>query len=294
MKGFLSPKTADPRVQGWTSPHYHVSPDKAVPQGILVLVFPGTTGKPRDYRKFADQAGALGLHCLVLRYPNDISINELAAGDPAAHLPLRLDHWDGIGRTGKVSLAPGETIGDRLQAAMSWLDKNRPGEGWGRFLSEGAMDWTKVAAVGHSLGGGYAALLAKHHSLDRCAMLGWADWDRTDGRLADWVLTAPDWETPALRRFWVGHERDEMVPREVGEAMGAVVVPAARSARIESDDPPWGRARILWTDLEASGEWPTGQPCHNSLALDIETPRWPDGSCVLADLWTWILVGRGL
>ena len=294
MKGFLSPKTADARVQGWTSPHYHVSPDKAVPQGILVLVFPGTTGKPRDYRKLADQAGALGLHCLVLRYPNDISINELADGDLAAHLPLRLDHWDGAGRTGKVSLSPGETIGDRLEAAMAWLDKNRPDERWSQFLSNGAMEWSKVAAVGHSLGGGYAALLAKHHRLDRCAMLGWADWDRKDGRLADWVLTAPDWETPALRRFWVGHERDEMVPREVGEAMGAVVVPAARTARIESDDPPWGRARILWTDLEPSGECPTGQPCHNSLALDVETPRWPDGSCVLSDLWTWILVGRGL
>jgi dienelactone hydrolase len=294
MKGFLSPKTADARVQGWTSPHYHVSPEKAAPQGILALVFPGTTGKPRDYRKLADQAGALGLHCLVLRYPNDVSINELAAGDPAQHLPLRLDHWDGVGRTGKVALAPAETIEVRFQAAMRWLAENRPEEGWGRFLPDGVLDWSKVAAIGHSLGGGYAALLAKHHALDRCVMMAWADWNRENGQLADWVMTAPDWETPALRRFWVGHERDEMVPRPLGEAMASVVVPAARSARVESDDPPWARARILWTDLEPSGEWPTSQPCHNALVLDVETPRWPDGSCVLADLWTWLLVGRGV
>lgn len=294
MKGFLSPKTADVRVQGWTSPHYHVSPDKATPQGILALVFPGTTGKPRDYRKLADQAGALGMHCLVLRYPNDVSINDLAADVPAMHLPLRLDHWDGAGRTGKVALAPGETIEARLFAALRWLVENRAEEGWGLFFPEGVLDWSKVAAIGHSLGGGYAALLAKHHTLDRCVMLAWADWNRENGQLADWVLTAPDWETPALRRFWVGHERDEMVPRTVGEAMAAVVVPAARSATVEADDPPWGRARILWTDLEPSGEWPTAQPCHNAVVLDVETPRWPDGSCVLADLWAWLLVGRGV
>ena len=258
------------------------------------MVFPGTGGKPRDYRKLADQAGALGLHALVLRYPNDTSINELAAGDPAAHLPLRLDHWDGAGRSGKVDLAPGETIEARLLAALRWLSRERAGEGWGTFLRDGALDWSRVAALGHSLGGGYAALLAKHHPLERCVLFAWADWNRADGRLADWVLSAPDWATPPAKRFWIGHERDEMVPRAVGEEMISVVVPAARSARVESDDPPWGRARVLWTDLEPSGEWPTGQPFHNSVVLDVETPRWPDGSCVLADLWTWTLVGRAV
>lgn len=294
MKGFLSPKNVDPRVQGWTSPHYHVSPDKATPQGILALVFPGTTGKPRDYRKLADQAGALGLHCLVLRYPNDMSINEMAAGDPLGHLPLRSDHWDGANRSGRVELAAGECIRDRLVGALRWLSENRSDEGWGQFLSGESLEWAKVAAIGHSLGGGYAALIAKYHRLDRCVMIAWADWNRSDGHLADWVLTAPDWATPPKSRFWVGHERDEMVPTEVGEAMANLVAPGARSARIESDDPPWGRARVLWTDLEPSGEWPTAQPCHNALALDVETPRWPDGTCVLSDLWTWILVGRGL
>ena len=294
MKGFLSPKTADARAQGWSSPHYHVSPDKAVPQGVLALVFPGTTGKPRDYRKLADQAAALGMHCLVLRYPNDQSINELSEGDPRGHLALRQDHWDGANRTGRVKMPSGECISDRLVAALSWLGENRPLEGWGQFCSPDGLDWSRVAAIGHSLGGGYAALLAKEHRLDRCVMLAWADWDRKDGKLADWVLTAPDWKTPPNRRFWMGHERDEMVPASVGEAMATIVVAGSRVARVESDDPPWGRARVLWTDLDASGEWPTAQPCHNSLALDVETPRWPDGSCVLADAWTWMLVGRDL
>jgi len=292
MKGFLSPKTVDPRISGWTSPHYHASPDKAAPQGILALVFPGTTAKPRDYRKFADQAAALGIHALVLRYPNDVSINEMADGDLALHLPLRLDHWDGADRTGRVGLAPGECIRDRLLAALEHLVKNRPDEGWGRFLSSQGVEWSRVAVVGHSLGGGYAALVAKEHAVDRCVTFAWADWDRKEGCLADWVLTAPDWATRPSRRFWVGHLRDEMVPLHVGEAMAAVVAPNARTGRIESDDPPWGRARVLWTDLDASGEWPTSQPCHNSLVLDVETPRWPDTTCVLADAWTWLLVGR--
>lgn len=291
MKGFLSPKSVDPRVQGWTSPHYHASPDKAAPQGVLALVLPGTGGKPRDYRKLADQASALGMHCLVLRYPNEVSINELALSG-SDHLALRLDHWDGANRTGRVVLAAGECIRDRLLAALDGLAKNRPEEGWSRFLSDKGIDWGRVAAIGHSLGGGYAALLAQGNELDRCVMLGWADWNRGDGTLAPWVRDSVGWKTPVQRRFWVGHVRDEMVPTAVGEAIAAAVVPGSKTARIESDDPPWGRARILWTDLDASGEWPTAQPCHNSLALDVETPRWPDGSCVLADTWTWLLVGR--
>lgn len=291
MKGLLSPKSADPRVQGWTSPHYHVGPE-ASPQGILVLVFPGTGGKPRDYRELADQAGALGLHCLVLGYPNDESINHLAGDDPASHLALRQDHWDGGDRTGRVALAAGESISERLLAALRALAGKCPDEGWDRYLLDGGPDWSRIAAIGHSLGGGYAALLARERALDRCAMLGWADFCRADGRLADWLAGAADWRTPVERRFWVGHERDEMVPRAVGEAMASLVVPGARAANVESEDPPYGRARVLWTDLDPSGEWPTGQPRHNSLALDVETPRWPDGSCVLADLWTWILVGR--
>jgi hypothetical protein len=292
MKGFLSPKLADPRVAGWTSPHYHASPDKASPQGILALVFPGTTGKPRDYRKFADQAAALGIHALVLRYPNDVSINELADGEVTLHLPLRLDHWDGANRTGRVGLAAGECIRDRLLAALDHLAKNRPDEGWCQFLSQSGVEWSRIAAVGHSLGGGYAALLAREHALDRCVTFAWADWDRTEGHLAEWIMGAGEWGTPVSRRFWVGHLRDELVPQSVGEAMVESVVPGARIARIESGDPPWARARALWTDLDSSGEWPTAQPCHNSLVLDVETPRWPDTTCVLADAWTWLLVGR--
>ncbi len=294
MKGFLSPKLADSRVVGWTSPHYHVSPDKVLPQGILALIFPGTTGKPRDYRKLAEQAGALGLHALVLRYPNDVSINDLASDGRADHLSLRRDHWDGGNRSGKVDLARGECISDRLNAAMNWLGEHRSEEGWGQFLTQDALDWSKVAALGHSLGGGYAALLAADHELDRCVTFAWADWNRSNGQLADWVMKAKAWATPSSRRFWVGHERDEMVPHSVGEAMAKVMVPGAKNARIESDDPPWGRARILWTDLDPSHDWPTAQPCHNALVLDVETPRWPDTTCMLADAWTWTLVGRDL
>jgi len=280
-RGFLPPREVDERTERWTSPHYFSAPNLSAPQGVLTLIFPGTGGQPRDYRLLADQASALGLHALALRYPNDTSINDLAQEDPAAHLELRLDHWDGGNRTGKVDLRPGESILERATGALRRLATERPGENWSQFLSDGGPDWTKVAAVGHSLGAGYAALAAKLHHLDRVATLGWAEWCRDSGTTADWTLETSGWATPFRVRFSLLHERDEMVPVAVGRELAERFTGQSRD-----------RAQRLVTDLDPSEEMPVPSPCHNSLAIDAKTPRWPDGGAVLSDAWTWLLAGR--
>ena len=180
-RGFLLPRSVDERTERWTSPHYFSAPNLSAPQGLLTLIFPGTGGQPRDYRLLADQASALGLHALVVRYPNDTSINEMAGDDPLAHLELRLDHWDGKGRTGMVDLRPGESILERTTGALRRLAADRPTENWGQFLLEDGPDWKKVAAVGHSLGAGYAALAACLHRLERVVTMGWGEWCRASG-----------------------------------------------------------------------------------------------------------------
>jgi dienelactone hydrolase len=291
-RGFLLPREVDERTERWTSPHYFSAPNLSAPQGILALVFPGTGGQPRDYRLLADQASALGLHALAVRYPNDTSINDLAGDDPGAHLDLRLDHWDGADRTGRVGLRPGESILERMAGALRKLAADRPWEDWGRFLRDGAPDWTKVAAVGHSLGAGYAALAAKLHPLERVVTMGWAEWCRDSGEVADWTRETSGWATGEAVRFSLLHERDEMVPVSVGRELADRFTGSHREEVVESGDPPWGRARRLVTDLDPSEEVPVPSPCHNSLAIDAKTPRWPDGGAVLADAWTWLLAGR--
>jgi len=291
-RGFLSPRSVDERTERWTSPHYFSAPHLASPQGLLVLIFPGTGGQPRDYRLLADQASALGLHALVLRYPNDTSINELAGDDPSAHLDLRLDHWDGKDRTGRVGLRPGESILERLTGALRQLETERPRENWGRFLTESAPAWGAIAALGHSLGAGYAALAGRLHRLDRVVAVGWAEWCRQSGTPARWTEPDPDWATPPALRFSLLHERDELVPVSIGRELALRFTGKDLERRVESGDPPWGRVRRLVTDLDPSSEHPSASPCHNSLALDAFTPRWPDGGAVLSDAWTWLLAGR--
>jgi len=291
-RGFLSPRTVDERTERWTSPHYFSAPHLAAPQDLLALIFPGTGGQPRDYRLLADQASALGLHALVLRYPNDTSINELAGGDPAAHLDLRLDHWDGKDRTGRVALRPGESILERATGALGRLESDRPKEGWGRFLADADPAWPKIVALGHSLGAGYAALAGRLHRLERVVTIGWAEWCREGGAGARWTGPEAEWATPVEFRFSLLHQRDEMVPVDVGRELAERFTGDDREGRVESGDPPWGRVRRLVTDLDPSLEHPSPSPCHNSLALDAFTPRWPDGGAVLSDAWTWLLAGR--
>lgn len=290
MKGFLPPRDCDGRVQRWTSPHYLSRNDRVRAAGRLCLILPGTGGLPRDYRRVADQAADLGLHALVLRYPNDVSINELAAGDVSRHEPLRRTVWDGRVRDGGDALPEGECLRDRLVAALAAAARTRPDEGWERFLSEGEPAWETFAVVGHSLGGGYAALMALEHPLERVVCAGWADWDRGVGEIVPWVRRA--WATPSSRRFCLFHRRDELVPEPVARRMAAAVCPEATECVVESDDPPYGHARVLWTDLDPAREHPTASPHHNALAVDVELPRFWDGANMLADAWTYLLVGN--
>ncbi|MEN9352685.1 MAG: hypothetical protein RL318_10 [Fibrobacterota bacterium] len=277
-------------------------------RGRLALLFPGTGGKPRDYRAMADHAAALGYHALVLSYPNDASINQLAGDDLALHLPLRLDHWDGGCRTGMVDLESGEAILDRLVLALGKLALQYPEQGWDGYVTEivlrerlddrqvraGLADllhWPKIAAIGHSLGGGYAALAASRHALDRAVVMGWADWSRSTGELAHWVDSFADARTSVTRRFALLHERDEMVPCRMATRVAERFCGDGLRASVESGTFPWGGARLLSTDFDPSQEGSTKTPCHNCLALDVCTPRWPDGSAVLEDVWSWMLTG---
>jgi pimeloyl-ACP methyl ester carboxylesterase len=154
--------------------------------------------------------------------------------------------------------------------------------------------WEKVVAVGHSLGAGYAALAALRHPLERAVALGWADWCRGTGAVADWVRDGGSFRTPASRRFALVHERDETVPCEVATRVAAVFCGEGRRVSVESGTPPWDGARLLSTDFDPSAERASGSPCHNCLALDLCTPRWPDGSAVLEDAWTWMLAGGAI
>jgi len=298
VSGFLSPRACDPGLESWLSPHWFVSPAIAS-CSRLALILPGTAGKPRDYRALANHAATLGCHALVLSYPNDTSINELAGENASLHEALRLDHWDGGRRTGAVGLGPGDSILERLASALAKLSEQYPEHGWGRYLAplpgqelSQAVAWDKVVGIGHSLGGGYVALAAKLHRLDRAVVMGWADWCRESGQIADWIRSDTPFATPPQRRFVLVHERDEMVPYGMARAVAGYFCPDTQVRRVESGSYPWERVRWLATDFDPSSEWPVPAPCHNCLALDVCTPRWPDGSAVLEDAWSWLLAGE--
>lgn len=284
-RGFLLPRDADARIQGWTGPHYHAAPIDR-PQGRLVVVLPGTKALPREYRMLSNQAVALGLHVLVLRYPNDDSVNELFAREGTGHAEIRQNVWSGQG-SGPIE-APDSILG-RLIAALAWLAAHRPGEGWAMFLDQGSPVWSKLAMVGHSLGGGYAFLASGLHRVERAVCLGWADWNRSTGEVAPWI--GADGGEPG-RRFGLLHASDEMVPLDVGIAAWRQGGGLGEPRKVEAEDPPWGRSRLLVTDLDPEPGTNIPVPRHSSLALDGATPLWMDGTPVLVDAWTWLLVGE--
>jgi len=289
--GRLSPVDVDPTQRRWRSPHLFAAPERGRTYGALVLLLPGTGGEPSHYSALCLQAVRMGFHVLSLRYPNDISINELAGDDPAAHLDLRLDHWDGGDRTGKVRLARGESILERFRGALLHLARTRPAEGWEAYLEVNEPAWGKIRAVGHSLGGGYAALASRLHALERAVVLGWSDRVPGTGQPAEWIGDARDWPTPVRARLGMRHRSDERVDEEGWDATASKYLFAPEERSVEGGDPPWGRCRNLSTDLDPAADRAVPDPRHNSLAYDPCLARWADGTPVLLDAWTWLLAG---
>jgi len=53
------------------------------------------------------------------------------------------------------------SIVNRAEKLLAYLDRQFPTEAWGQYLTSGSLDWSKVVISGHSQGGGHAGVLTK-------------------------------------------------------------------------------------------------------------------------------------
>ncbi|HEY0251819.1 MAG TPA: hypothetical protein VGC41_09850, partial [Kofleriaceae bacterium] len=159
--------------------NYALAPTGAA-SGFLVLYLNPSLGSPAfsiatPTENIYTAATANGHHVLALSYASKQVIGQVCGTDNACYLDTRLTVVSGVVQPNAAQAVKDVTatvgIDSRALLGIQYLAAHDPGGGWSQFLANGAIDWSKVIVMGHSQGGGHAAMIAKLQHVARLVAL---------------------------------------------------------------------------------------------------------------------------
>jgi hypothetical protein len=280
----ISPAVVNPKVTRWTENHF-VWLDSAKQGARIMLLLPGSTGRPGNFRSIGAVAAQQGYRAIGLMYPDDISVMGACRRDRDDDCMANMRHEvvTGAARSPHVQVDRDNSIDGRLADLLRKLAADFPAERWDQFLEEdGTPRWSRIAVGGLSQGGGHAAYIAKLRDVPRVVMFG-SPTDGLRGDVAHWMRIG---KTPADRHYGFRHERDRfesISPNWNALGMGRF----GREMRIDAATTDFGGThRFTTAVLPATGSW---EQAHPSVFSDGATPRRPDGSPVFDAIWRYLL-----
>ena len=331
IRYIVPPQATDDRIDGAVANHYVWLDTTARSNHKLFLFLPSGRSAPDTFQLVGQEAARLGYHVISLMYQNDLILVALcgaaaarsAADGSACYESARLDIIDGRGRSAAIpelaqagfAVSEANSIDNRLTRLLDSLDAWHPGQGWSRFLVNGAPKWSRIAVGGHSQGGGEAAMIAKIRLVPRVVMFSSVPDTVPAGQAPAWISSH---KTPSHRYFALAHDCDQFFRSIVASwdslGMNASVASSPRADRPgtfcrnwtstsrnapvapEHSAPPYGGTHVLITDLQPQvcPPPPAGaykhRCSHQSTASDLFTPRNPvDGTPLLRDAWRYLL-----
>ena len=238
------------------APHVTINPSPSVtPQGKLLVFLPGTQGRPSQYTYILRAGASRGFHAIGLNYPNQTAMGALCqvSSDPECYWSARNVVVFGAGTpvAGQSPVTKADSIVNRLDKLLAWMQATYPAESWGQFvLSNGTVDWSKVVLAGHSQGGGHVGVLAKSVALNRAVYFSSPeDWYENTDTPANWPRTRAN-VTPADQQYGFGSDDDTLVPNAHAfthwNNLG-LPTPATGPVSVDSASSPFGNSRQLRT-----------------------------------------------
>jgi hypothetical protein len=287
----ISADQTDQEIDEWLQPHV-IEIDRTVqPHDLLVVHFPGSFDVPANSKLILQHAARRGYPAIGLRYPNSWTVNSLCSSstDPDCFEKVRMEILDGIDRSDSLSVTEANSITNRLEKLLDYLDGEFPEDDWGRFLNgDGSVAWSKIVVAGHSQGAGHAAMVAHVHRVARVAMFaGVADYSAYFGEPSDWLTDAG--ATPIADYYGFGHTGDTLVPMDrlidIWTALGLAEM--GQPVNVDGTSPPFGGSHMLFTSAQPAVSG--GYPEHNSVVVDQYTPKLEDDSPLFAEVWDFML-----
>ncbi|MDR3734588.1 MAG: hypothetical protein P4L10_03525 [Acidobacteriaceae bacterium] len=224
----VTPTEADPGLKTeFSDPNVVVMPrDAARPE--LVVLLPGTSGRPSGYSLLISTLADDGFRVIGLMYDNKPTEDKACdkTSDVECHRAFREERFTGHAPRATVQNSPEEGIEHRLVMLLKYLNNAHPKDGWTQYLDGDKPAWGKIIISGHSQGSGHAAYIAKHHEVARAVLFS-GPYDvidiRTAPKLAKWL--SDDSKTPMDRWYAEYHEHDLGEPI-IPMTLGALKVPA--------------------------------------------------------------------
>ncbi len=287
------PSTTDAAIDTFDLPHGVYFNNSAKSKNKLVVFIPGTNGNGNGAKRFSQVAADEGFHALVLSYPSSIPATSCRTeNDDNCFENFRREIIEGKDLSNLIQVNQANSIENRLQKLLSYLNKNFVNEKWGQFLTEtGDINWEKLILAGQSQGGGHAPLIAKYHKVSRVIMFGGPkDYDKNNNKPAKWYSEGA---TPLKNYFTFNHKQDLQgctFPQqlEILEMLG--LNKFGDPVDIDKTKPPFNNSRILITDYP--GSTVTSLVAHTSVMGDSRTPLDKDGIPLFKPVWIYMLMAE--
>ncbi|MBK1986392.1 hypothetical protein A0J48_002305 [Sphaerospermopsis aphanizomenoides BCCUSP55] len=280
------PQDTDTAIDDWLEPH-HIALDQSVTlRNKLVVFFPGSFGKVTRQQLIIQELAHLGYHTINISYPNTWTVASLCRHnhDPHCLEKARLEIIFGRGDCDVLKISRHNSIENRLIKLLAYLNLKYPQQKWGQYLDKNLPNWEQIVVIGHSQGGGHAALLGKQHSVARVVMLAApADFSWVLGESAPW-LSIPG-QTPAERYYGFTHIKDEGYDRiqKAWELLG--MDKYGPIVNVDGQQPPYKHSHRLVTNMMPARP----EKYHGSVATDGPTPKFSDGTPVFKSVWQYLL-----
>lgn len=266
------------------APHIAINPSASInPKGKLLVFLPGTQGRPGQYTYILRAGASRGFHTIGLNYPNQTAMGALCqvSSDPECYWSARnvVVFGGSAPVNGQSPVTKADSIVNRLEKLLAWMQTTYPAEGWGQFvLTNGSVDWSKVILAGHSQGGGHVGVLAKSVALNRAVYFSSPeDWYENTDTPATWPRTRAN-VTPADQQYGFGSDDDTLVPNSHAfthwDNLG-LPKPATGPVSVDSTSAPFSNSRQLRTKQAfnpASTAITLALKYHGVTVVDTSTP----------------------
>jgi hypothetical protein len=283
---WVYPSTTDAAITTFNATHFVSVQTGGILKNLLFVNIPGTNRTPSQCKVIAQKAVTLGYHAISLTYPNTTAGNPLCGptGDTTCHSRLRREVIDGIDRHPSIAITPTNSIINRLTKLLIYMNKVQPTQGWGQYIVNGQINWSKVIIGGHSQGGALAGVIGRFYPVKRILMFSMVDF-LNNGKI-------PDWEKLTFNNanyYSLINMNDELVPWSKVNAVWTAVGWKTYGNYINVDwNPyPYNNSHLLISTYKPTST--SIDPYHNMTGVDSYFPKFSNGKYVYEKAWEYML-----
>jgi hypothetical protein len=283
---WVYPSTTDPAITTFNATNFVSVQTGGILKNLLFVNIPGTNRTPSQCKVIAQKAVAMGYHAISLTYPNTTAGNPLCGptGDTTCHRRLRREVVDGVDRHPSIAITPTNSIINRLTKLLIYMHKVQPAQGWGQYIVNGQINWSKVIIAGHSQGGALAGVIGRFYPVKRIIMFSMVDF-LNNGKI-------PDWEKLSFNNanyYSLINMNDELVPWSKVNAVWTAAGWKAYGNYINVDwNPyPYNNSHLLISTYKPTST--SLDPYHNMTGVDSYFPKYANGKYVYEKAWEYLL-----